>query len=186
MLAWPRASRAAWPGAWPQVCRLLCCPPSPLMRWSLWLQVWLQVWRPASWPQAWPWPKRRVERRVWPWRYWSGQGLSRASPHNPAALPRTGFDKGAVGIVHVLWNEYPRRPGTTRPRRERRADCTQTKDCSRPWTKISRGKSIPMNTILLIRASSGPHAGPKSLPMSWCTPWKITLRSVPFMLSTPL
>jgi hypothetical protein len=28
--------------------------------------------------------------------------------------------------------------------------------------------------------------GPRSLPMSWCTPWKITLRSVPSMFSTPL
>ena len=35
-------------------------------------------------------------------------------------------------------------------------------------------------------ASPSAHAGPRSLPMSWCTPWKITLRSVPCMLSTPL
>ena len=57
---------------------------------------------------------------------------------------------------------------------------------SSPWRKMSCGKSMPMNTILLRRSSSSPHLGPRSLPMSWCTPWKITLRSVPFMFSTPL
>ena len=37
------------------------------------------------------------------------------------------------------------------------------------------GRSMPMKTILLVRGS--PSAlGARSLPMSWCTPWKITLR----------
>ena len=57
---------------------------------------------------------------------------------------------------------------------------------SRPCTRMSRGKSMPMNTILLRRCSPGAHSGPRSLPMSWCTPWKMTLRSVPCMFSTPL
>lgn len=56
-----------------------------------------------------------------------------------------------------------------------------TSDCSSPCNKISFGKSIPMNTILLMRVSSGAHAGPRSEPMSWCTPWKITFFSVPFI-----
>lgn len=62
----------------------------------------------------------------------------------------------------------------------------QTRLWSSPWRKMSCGRSMPMNTILLTRASPSAHWGPKSLPMSWCTPWKITLRSVPFMFKTPL
>lgn len=46
----------------------------------------------------------------------------------------------------------------------------QTKHCSKPCNKMSLGKSMPMNTILLILASPSAHMGPKSLPMSWCTP----------------
>ena len=67
-----------------------------------------------------------------------------------------------------------------------RADCTQLTHCSKPCIKISLGKSIPMNTILLIRFSFFSQGCPKSLPINWCTPWKITLRSVPFMCNTPL
>jgi hypothetical protein len=62
----------------------------------------------------------------------------------------------------------------------------QTRHCSRPCTKISLGRSMPINTILLFFFSPSAQAGPRSLPMSWCTPWKITLRSVPSMFSTPL
>ncbi len=62
----------------------------------------------------------------------------------------------------------------------------QTRHCSRPCIKISLGRSMPMKTILLLRFSPSPQAGPRSLPMSWCTPWKMTLRSVPSMFSTPL
>jgi len=62
----------------------------------------------------------------------------------------------------------------------------QTRHLSRPWKKISLGKSKPMKTILLLRTSSAAQAGPKSLPINWCTPWKMTLRSVPFMNNTPL
>ena len=64
--------------------------------------------------------------------------------------------------------------------------CNYTRACSKPWRKMSWGRSMPMNTILLTRFSPSAQAGPRSLPMSWCTPWKITLRSVPFMWSTPL
>ena len=53
--------------------------------------------------------------------------------------------------------------------------------CSSPCMKTSRGRSTPMKTILLDFFSPGPQAGPRSLPMSWCTPWKTTLRGVPFM-----
>ncbi|PUA98899.1 hypothetical protein C8C99_3776 [Acidovorax sp. 107] len=66
----------------------------------------------------------------------------------------------------------------------RQAD--QTRLCSSPCRKMSLGRSMPMNTILLVRGSPSAHWGPRSLPMSWCTPWKITLRSVPFIFSTPL
>lgn len=62
----------------------------------------------------------------------------------------------------------------------------QTSDWSSPWTRMSRGRSRPMNTILLSRVSPAAQGGPRSLPMSWCTPWKMTLRSVPCMSSTPL
>ena len=61
-----------------------------------------------------------------------------------------------------------------------------TRLCSSPCRKMSLGRSMPMKTILLARASPSAHGGPRSLPMSWCTPWKMTLRSVPFILSTPL
>ncbi len=57
----------------------------------------------------------------------------------------------------------------------------QTRHCSKPCRKISRGRSIPMNTSLLFFFSPGAQTGPRSLPISWCTPWKTTLRSVPFM-----
>jgi len=63
---------------------------------------------------------------------------------------------------------------------------TQTRHCSRPCRKMSWGRSMPMKTILLWRFSPSAHCGPRSLPMSWCTPWKMTLRSVPCMFSTPL
>ena len=69
-------------------------------------------------------------------------------------------------------------PQTARP--------LQTRHCSRPCRKMSFGKSMPMNTILLVFFSPSAQASPRSLPMSWCTPWKITLRSVPSMFSTPL
>jgi len=45
-----------------------------------------------------------------------------------------------------------------------------TSDWSRPWTRMSWGNSSPMNTILLTRGSPSAQAGPRSLPMSWCTP----------------
>ena len=61
-----------------------------------------------------------------------------------------------------------------------------TRLCSSPCRKMSLGRSMPMKTILLVRCSPSAHCGPRSLPMSWCTPWKITLRSVPFMFNTPL
>ena len=62
----------------------------------------------------------------------------------------------------------------------------QTRHCSRPCLRMSCGRSMPMKTILLPFFSPGAHFGPRSLPISWCTPWKMTLRSEPFMFSTPL
>ncbi len=61
-----------------------------------------------------------------------------------------------------------------------------TNDCSIPCKRMSLGKSMPMNTILLPRASPSAHCGPRSLPINWCTPWKMTFRSVPFIYRTPL
>jgi len=43
---------------------------------------------------------------------------------------------------------------------------TQTRLCSRPWRKISLGRSIPMKTILLVRSSPAAQAGPRSLPIN--------------------
>jgi hypothetical protein len=74
-----------------------------------------------------------------------------------------------------------KRPGTLGGHRRH-----QTRLCSSPWRKMSLGRSMPMKTILLNLGSPSAHWGPRSLPISWCTPWKITLRSVPFILSTPL
>ena len=54
-----------------------------------------------------------------------------------------------------------------------------TNACSMPCNRMSLGRSMPINTSLLFLTSSGAQAGPRSLPMSWCTPWKITLRSLP-------
>ena len=62
----------------------------------------------------------------------------------------------------------------------------QTRLCSSPCRKMSLGRSMPIKTILLVRGSPSAHWGPRSLPMSWCTPWNMTLRSVPFIFSTPL
>src|SRR5471032_1578485 len=61
-----------------------------------------------------------------------------------------------------------------------------TKHCSSPRIKMSFGRFLPINTILLPRTSSSPHLAPRSLPISWCTPWNTTLRSAPCISSTPL
>ena len=45
---------------------------------------------------------------------------------------------------------------------------------------------MPMKTILLDFFSPGAHFWPMSLPINWCTPWKITLRATPYTWSTPL
>ena len=65
-------------------------------------------------------------------------------------------------------------------------DQAATTHWSSPWRKMSCGRSMPIKTILLWRCSSASHSGPRSLPISWCTPWKITLRFVPFIAKTPL
>ena len=62
----------------------------------------------------------------------------------------------------------------------------QATQACRPCRKMSCGRSMPMKTILLVFFSPGIQRGPRSLPINWWTPWKITLRSVPFMFSTPL
>lgn len=61
-----------------------------------------------------------------------------------------------------------------------------TRHCSRPVRNVSRGKSFPMKTSLLPRASPSCHGAPMSVPMIWCTPWKMTLRSAPSINNTPL
>ncbi len=79
-----------------------------------------------------------------------------------------------------------RKPRRSRAISDKDSQSRQTRHCSRPCWKMSWGRSMPMKTILLWRFSPSAHCGPRSLPMSWCTPWKITLRSVPCMFSTPL
>src|SRR5450830_1136278 len=61
-----------------------------------------------------------------------------------------------------------------------------TKHCSRPRTKMSFGRFLPINTILLPRTSFSAHFAPRSLPINWCTPWNTTLRSAPCIHNTPL
>ncbi|TDN68177.1 hypothetical protein B0G77_1493 [Paraburkholderia sp. BL10I2N1] len=62
----------------------------------------------------------------------------------------------------------------------------QARQASRPSVIRSCGSSMPMNTILLFFFSIGCHFEARSLPIIWCTPWNTTLRSTPFMYSTPL
>ncbi|PJI99102.1 hypothetical protein CLU85_3942 [Acidovorax sp. 69] len=103
-----------------------------------------------------------------------------------ASLP--GFYRGAIvstwadangNVVDTTQTRGPALANT-------RAWKPQIRLCSSPCRKMSLGRSMPIKTILLVRASPSAHWGPRSLPMSWCTPWKMTLRSVPFMFSTPL
>jgi hypothetical protein len=81
----------------------------------------------------------------------------------------------AIHLAELREKSGPGHSLTIRPR------ARQARLCSRPCRRMSLGRSMPMKTILLRRSSPSAHCGPKSLPMSWCTPWKITLRSVPFM-----
>ncbi|AOG22583.1 hypothetical protein BSY15_2139 [Acidovorax sp. RAC01] len=121
----------------------------------------------------------------WSPRY-TGRPWRMCSQGRVASLP--GFYRGAIvstwadanGNVADTTQTGPKHPGLLR--------CVppQARLCSSPCRKMSLGRSMPMNTILLLRTSPSAHWGPRSLPMSWCTPWKMTLRSVPFMYSTPL
>lgn len=105
----------------------------------------------------------------------------------PDARRRDGpEDLGQKGSMGARPKAKRRAPRGTRRRSGPQPPRDQTRHWSRPCTRMSRGSSMPMNTMRLLRASSALHSGPRSLPMSWCTPWKITLRSVPFMFSTPL
>ena len=61
---------------------------------------------------------------------------------------------------------------------------TQIRHCSRPQENVFGQVDANEHHLAGARSPSA-HCGPRSLPMSWCTPWKITLRSVPFMLRTP-
>ncbi len=106
----------------------------------------------------------------------------RAGGKPSGVLPgRDCIDLGGCKRKRCRYNTNP----WSYPDRQRTKE-THTRLCSRPWRKMSLGRSMPIKTILLVRASPSAHCGPRSLPMSWCTPWKITLRSVPFILSTPL
>jgi hypothetical protein len=67
-----------------------------------------------------------------------------------------------------------------------RSDPHQTRQAVSPSIIRSCGSSMPMNTILLFFFSMGCHFAARSLPIIWCTPWNTTLRSTPFIYSTPL
>src|SRR6266700_3944168 len=64
--------------------------------------------------------------------------------------------------------------------------CFSTKHCSNPLIKRSRGRFLPMKTMVLERFSSFPQARPRSPPMSMCTPWNTTRCALPFMYRIPL
>jgi len=161
--------------------------------------------QPWQWPsqQLWvPLGRRRFSPRQglpwWPpWICWCRLSLPgllavRAGPScirsqgRVASLP--GFYRGAIVSTWADANENV--ADTTQTRRSPLGGTGpgegQTRLCSSPCRKMSLGRSMPIKTILLVRVSPSAHWGPRSLPMSWCTPWKITLRSVPFILSTPL
>lgn len=169
-----------------------------------WRRPWVlqPAWRQPS-RQPWlPQGRRRFSPRQglpwWPpWICWCRLSLPgllaiRAGPSRirsqgrVASLP--GFYRGAIvstwadanGNVADTTQTSRQPPALGPPRRG------QTRLCSSPCRKMSLGRSMPMKTILLVRGSPSAHWGPRSLPMSWCTPWKITLRSVPFMFRTPL
>jgi hypothetical protein len=86
----------------------------------------------------------------------------------------TGFPTGkpiSCKIETIIWfsirsKQFKKRhrPGRHQGLRQRAA---YANDCSIPCNKMSLGKSIPMNTILLPRASPSAHCGPKSLPINW-------------------
>src|SRR2546426_351776 len=64
--------------------------------------------------------------------------------------------------------------------------CFSTKHCSNPLIKRSRGRFLPMKTMVLERFSSFPQARPRSPPISMCTPWNTTRCALPFMYRIPL
>src|SRR6266700_1187212 len=64
--------------------------------------------------------------------------------------------------------------------------CFSTKHCSNPLIKRSRGRFLPMKTMVLERFSSFPQARPRSPPTSMCTPWNTTRCALPFMYRIPL
>lgn len=103
--------------------------------------------------------------------------------------PKGGVRELRKGDKHRLCRdrmEASLTPAVARTGSAPAAAACQTRHCAKPCKKMSRGRSMPMKTILLWRVSPSAHCGPRSLPISWCTPWKITLRSVPFMFRTPL
>ena len=101
----------------------------------------------------------------------------------PEATPGEEDDPtGSARIVAMLVVGSPQ----AIPRAAFHAVVDQARHWSRPAWNRSFGRSMPMNTILLIFCSPAAHLGPVSLPMSWCTPWNTTLRSIPVTYSTPL
>lgn len=166
--------------------------------------------QPWQWPsqQLWvPLGRRRFSPRQglpwWPpWICWCRLSLPgllavRAGPSCIRSQGRVASLPGSRTCSQVLAGARLYRPGLTQtetlqiqhksgsiaPRNRRTG---QTRLCSSPCRKMSLGRSMPIKTILLVRASPSAHWGPRSLPMSWCTPWNMTLRSVPFIFSTPL
>ena len=115
--------------------------------------------------------------------------FTRGPPHEPVQTASRTLRQAGFGPPPATSGRFIpsiRRFSTAPPNFVPNAAPAYTRHCSRPCRKMSLGRSMPMNTILLTRGSSSAQAGPRSLPINWCTPWKMTLRSVPCMCSTPL
>ena len=89
----------------------------------------------------------------------------------------TGFAIGkpiSCKIETIIWpsiqKKHFKNPGYPVCRSMVSARWFYTNDCSMPCSRMSFGKSMPIKTILLPRASPSAHCGPKSLPINWCTP----------------
>ena len=93
----------------------------------------------------------------------SGTGAAQGRPgYWPlvSLFRRASVQAYQAGSVHLPG------PEVNKPANGGGQGCCQTRHCSRPCRKMSRGNSMPMKTILLRRCSSACHAGPRSLPIS--------------------
>lgn len=114
-----------------------------------------------------------------------GPAAVRHRDRHRAAKPPTPRRLRAPGPSESYRAGRVERAGARIPRRARLPPA-YARQASRPSVMRSRGRSTPMNTILLVFFSAGSHFAARSLPIIWCTPWNTTLRSTPFMYSTPL